>query len=46
VAGDIADAILAAYPLVQEIEVTLHKPFAPLPDRFRDAAVRLVRKRA
>lgn len=45
VAERVATAILSAYAPVQSVEVMLHKPYAPLPDHFRDAAVRIVRRR-
>ena len=45
VAERIAASLLAEYPQVLQVEATVHKPYAPLPDRFQDAAVRIVRRR-
>lgn len=45
VAERIAAVILKNYDLVSMIEVTVHKPSAPIPGKFRDAAVSLTRKR-
>jgi 7,8-dihydroneopterin aldolase/epimerase/oxygenase len=42
VAGEIADAVLASFP-VTSVEVTLHKPAAPIPLRFADVSVTLTR---
>lgn len=44
VAGSIADDLLAAWPLCA-IEVTVHKPSAPIPLRFDDVAVTIRRER-
>ena len=44
-AGRVADAVLAAFPRVNSIEVTIHKPHAPIPATFSDVGVTLVRKR-
>ena len=41
----IADLALA-YPLVEEVEVTVHKPEAPVGVPFDDVAVTLVRSRS
>ena len=41
----IADLALA-YPLVEEVEVTVHKPEAPVGVPFEDVAVTIVRSRA
>lgn len=46
VAECIAAAILREYPPVSVIDVTVHKPSAPIPGKFRDAAVSLTRKRS
>jgi dihydroneopterin aldolase len=40
----IADAVLA-HPLVEETEVTVHKPEAPVPVQVDDVAVRITRRR-
>ena len=45
-AGRVADAVLAAFPRVNAIEVTIHKPHAPIAATFSDVGVTLVRKRA
>jgi dihydroneopterin aldolase len=42
VAGEIADAVLAGFP-VTRVEVTLHKPAAPIPLRFADVSVTIAR---
>ena len=43
VAGLIADEAMLAFPLLHAIEVTVHKPHAPIPHDFADVAV--VRRR-
>ena len=43
VAEHIADLVLERYPEVRTIEVTVHKPAAPLPGNFQDAAVTIQR---
>ncbi|WP_294159628.1 dihydroneopterin aldolase [uncultured Selenomonas sp.] len=43
VAEHIADLVLEEYPEVRTIEVTVHKPAAPLPGHFQDAAVTIRR---
>ena len=45
-AGSIADAVLTAFPRVNAIEVTIHKPHAPIAATFSDVGVTLKRKRA
>jgi 7,8-dihydroneopterin aldolase/epimerase/oxygenase len=45
-AGRVADAVLTAFPRVNAIEVTIHKPHAPIAATFSDVGVTLVRKRA
>jgi dihydroneopterin aldolase len=45
-AGSVADAILAAFPRVRGLAVTIHKPHAPIAATFSDVGVRLVRTRA
>ena len=42
VAGAIADTVMATYP-VHAVEVTLHKPSAPIPLDFADVAVTIRR---
>ena len=41
----IAGKVLRDYPLVEAVCVTVHKPEAPLPGKFRDASVTVERKR-
>jgi dihydroneopterin aldolase len=41
----VADAILAAFPRVRAIEVTIHKPHAPIAATFSDVGVTISRKR-
>jgi 7,8-dihydroneopterin aldolase/epimerase/oxygenase len=45
VAGRVADTVLAAFPRVRAIEVTIHKPHAPIAATFSDVGVTLVRTR-
>ncbi|WP_308547305.1 dihydroneopterin aldolase [uncultured Selenomonas sp.] len=45
VAERIARGVLARFARVEEVRVTVHKPAAPLPGLFRDAAVTVVRAR-
>lgn len=45
VAARIADAVLE-HPLAREVEVTIHKPSAPVPVPFGDVAVRIKRRSA
>jgi dihydroneopterin aldolase len=44
-AGAIADAVLAAFPRVTRLQVTVHKPHAPIAAVFADVGVTLVRSR-
>ncbi len=44
--GAVADAVLAAFPRVQKIAVTIHKPHAPIAATFTDVGVMLTRSRA
>ena len=44
-AGAVADAILAAYPRIRSVEVTVHKPHAPIAAIFNDVGVTVLRKR-
>jgi dihydroneopterin aldolase len=44
-AGSVADAVLAEFPPVLSIEVTIHKPHAPIAATFSDVGVTLSRKR-
>jgi 7,8-dihydroneopterin aldolase/epimerase/oxygenase len=44
-AGAVADAILAAFPRIRAVKVTVHKPHAPIAAIFEDVAVVLTRTR-
>jgi 7,8-dihydroneopterin aldolase/epimerase/oxygenase len=44
-AGAVADAILAAFPRIRAVKVTVHKPHAPIAAIFEDVGVVLTRKR-
>jgi dihydroneopterin aldolase len=44
-AGRVADAILANFPRVLSVKVTIHKPHAPIAATFSDVGVTLVRAR-
>jgi dihydroneopterin aldolase len=44
-AGVVADAILATFPRVAAVKVTVHKPHAPIAATFTDVGVMLVRSR-
>lgn len=44
-AGKVADAVLAAFPRVRSVQVTIHKPHAPIAATFSDVGVTLVRAR-
>ena len=44
-AGAIADAVLAQFPRVTHLQVTVHKPHAPIAAVFADVGVTLVRAR-
>ncbi|HVZ53233.1 MAG TPA: dihydroneopterin aldolase [Pseudolabrys sp.] len=44
-AGRVADAVLAAFPRVRAIAVTIHKPHAPIAANFADVGVTLLRTR-
>jgi 7,8-dihydroneopterin aldolase/epimerase/oxygenase len=44
-AGSVADAILATFPRVRAVAVTIHKPHAPIAATFSDVGVTLVRSR-
>jgi dihydroneopterin aldolase len=44
-AGSVADAVLAAFPRVRKISVTIHKPHAPIAATFSDVGVTLERTR-
>jgi dihydroneopterin aldolase len=44
-AGCVADQILATFPRVRAIAVTIHKPHAPIAATFSDVGVTIVRSR-
>jgi len=44
-AGRVADALLADFPRVRSVRVTIHKTHAPIPATFDDVGVTLVRTR-
>ncbi len=44
-AGAVADAVLAAFPRVSAIKVTVHKPHAPIAAIFADVGVVITRTR-
>jgi len=44
-AGAVAEAILAAFPLISAVTVTIHKPHAPIAAIFDDVGVVLTRRR-
>ena len=44
-AGAVADAVLAAFPRIRAVKVTVHKPHAPIAAIFEDVGVVLTRSR-
>jgi dihydroneopterin aldolase len=44
-AGKIAEAVLAKFARVRSVEVTIHKPHAPIAATFSDVGVTLTRRR-
>jgi 7,8-dihydroneopterin aldolase/epimerase/oxygenase len=44
-AGAVADAILAAFPRISAVKITVHKPHAPIAAIFDDVGVVLTRSR-
>ena len=44
-AGQVADAVLAAFPRMRKIKVTIHKPHAPIAATFSDIGVTIERAR-
>ena len=44
-AGRVADALLAAFPRLRKVKVTIHKPHAPIAATFSDVGVTLERAR-
>jgi dihydroneopterin aldolase len=45
-AGTVADALLATFPLVHAVKVTIHKPHAPIAATFDDVGITLTRTRS
>jgi dihydroneopterin aldolase len=45
-AGSVAETILSAFPRVEKVAVTIHKPHAPVAATFSDVGVRIVRARS
>ncbi|MBQ7705956.1 MAG: dihydroneopterin aldolase [Selenomonadaceae bacterium] len=45
VAEEIAETLLENYPKIETLKVVLHKPNAPLPVRYLEAAVEISRRR-
>jgi 7,8-dihydroneopterin aldolase/epimerase/oxygenase len=43
--GSVADAVLAEFPRVRKVTVTIHKPHAPIAATFSDVGVTLTRTR-
>lgn len=43
--GTVAEAVLAAFPRVKSIAVTIHKPHAPIAATFSDVGITIVRSR-
>jgi 7,8-dihydroneopterin aldolase/epimerase/oxygenase len=44
-AGAVADAVLAAFPKISAVKITVHKPHAPIAAIFDDVGVILTRTR-
>jgi dihydroneopterin aldolase len=44
-AGAVADAVLAQFPRIKTVRVTVHKPHAPIAATFRDVGVEITRSR-
>jgi dihydroneopterin aldolase len=44
-AAAVADAVLTAFPKVESVRVTLHKPHAPVAAIFHDVGVSILRRR-
>jgi 7,8-dihydroneopterin aldolase/epimerase/oxygenase len=44
-AGAVAEAVLARYPQIRGVRVTVHKPHAPIAATFRDVGVSIERTR-
>jgi dihydroneopterin aldolase len=44
-AGAVAEAVLAHFPRITRVRVTVHKPHAPVPATFTDVGVSILRER-
>lgn len=44
-AGGVANAILDRYPRISEVQVTVHKPHAPIAASFEDVGITITRSR-
>ena len=44
-AGEVAEAVLSRFPQVSRVQVTVHKPHAPIAAAFADVGVTIVRGR-
>ena len=44
-AGAVADAVLAQFPRIKTVRVTVHKPHEPIAATFRDVGVEITRSR-
>jgi dihydroneopterin aldolase len=44
-AGEVAEAVLGRFPQVSRVQVTVHKPHAPIAATFADVGVIIVRDR-
>jgi len=44
-AGEVAEAVLGRFPQVSRVQVTVHKPHAPIAAAFADVGVIIVRDR-
>jgi dihydroneopterin aldolase len=44
-AGAVADALFVAFPRIEQLRVTVHKPHAPIAAVFADVGVTLIRTR-
>ena len=45
VAEQIAETLFEKHPLIERLRITVHKPYAPIPGKFADAAVTIRRAR-
>ncbi len=45
VAERIADVLFEKHPLIERLRITVHKPYAPMPGKFTDAAVTIRRSK-